>query len=126
MAMPFLELAALDLLRDTLDGQPFGLAKSNLPRDESTPQGSGTMDSASTETSESAPRFQLSIFSRADFPASISPLPANAPDWPASEAVFSLNSYELWRSLGLSGSCLRTSMRCYRAQIGRASCRDRV
>jgi hypothetical protein len=66
-----------------------------------------------TETSEPLPSCHESMFLRGDFLAPISLSRAKELDSPASPVAFFLSSYEFWRSLGLHGSYLRTSMLCY-------------
>jgi hypothetical protein len=76
---------------------------------------SDTQDSDLIATSEKPEISRRSTSSRADSHARTSALRARAQVWPASEAAFSFSSYEYWKSLGLRGSSLRTSMRSCRS-----------
>lgn len=114
-AMPFAGSADSPLPLSEQDGQPFGPARLSHQPGLFTPLDSATLDSDSTAISEESPSFPPLTSSPEDSHVRTSASPANEPDWMASEVAFSLSSYEFWRSLGLRGSYLRTSMRCYRA-----------
>jgi len=100
---------------ETSDGKPCGPARSSHQRELFMPLGSDTPDCDSTPTSASPVTSRRSTSSRAASRVRTSASPVIATDWPAPAQAFSLSSFEFWRSLGLSGSYLRTSMGCYRA-----------
>ena len=95
-------------------GQPSGPQRSIPQRELFARLGSDTTASDSIETSGSLATSPASTSSPAASLAKTSASPGSERVSPASEASFSLTLFEYFRSLGLSGSFLRTSLACYR------------
>lgn len=113
MLSPVLEDS--DSPRGALDGRPCGPARSNEQHELFAKRVSDTTASDSTATFGSRETCRASTSSQEGSPAKTSPSLDAARDWPAAGPRYSLISFEFWRSLGLGGSSLRTSMGCYRA-----------
>ena len=110
---PSLASAALDSLQNERGGQPFGPPSLMTQRDLFTQPDSDTAECASTATSESQPISRRSTSSPEASRVKTSALPGKERGWPEAAVAFSLNSYAYWRSLGLNGSYLKTSLAFY-------------